>query len=271
MGFRVKHLVNAIAQITLSGVLSICGTLPSLAGGFTQPKGFNFTSFSYSNFDTDTFHKQEIQLYLEHGLQDDLTFIFKSPYSWSENDDTDDSDQGFSPQELGLRWRFNRDPFWATAIQGNIIIPLGYDADEDPSGAGNQDVGVEISLPISRGFAIDKQRNGYGTVEIGYRDYFGNASSELRLTGEVSVDVVKRFALATQFYGIYRLQESDNEDFSKLGGQFRWGATDNLTLSVGAFKNLTENGGSFEAQIWYTFGSRRQDKPVPPPSEPVTP
>lgn len=270
MGFRVKHLVRAIASAGLGGLLSICTAGRGDCGGFTQPKGFNFTSFSYSNFDTDTFHKQDIQFYLEHGLQDDLTLIFKSPYTWSENDDNGDSDQGFSPQELGLRWRFNQDPNWATAIQGNLIVPLGYDADEDPSGAGNQDLGVEISLPITRGFAIDKQRNGYGTVEIGYRDYFGSASSELRVAGELSVDLVKRFAVATQFYGIYRLQESDNEDFSKVGGQFRWGATDNLTLSVGGFKNLSENGGSFEAQIWYTFG-RQETKPVPPPTEPATP
>lgn len=50
------------------------------------------------------------------------------------------------------------------------------------------------------------------------------------------------------------------------------GANDNLTLSVGGFKNLNEYGGSFEAQIWYTFGSRRQEsQPVPPPTEPVSP
>lgn len=272
MGFRVKHLARAIASVALTGLLSICAGGRGYCGGFTQPKGFNFTSFSYSNFDTDTFHKQDIQFYLEHGLQDDLTLIFKSPYTWSKNDYNRNRNQGFSAQELGLRWRFNRDPNWATAIEGNLIVPLGYDAKEDPSGSGNQDLGVEISLPITRGFAIDKQRNGYGTVEIGYRDYFGSASSELRLNGELSVDVLKRFAIATQFYGIYRLQESDNEDFSKLGGQFRWGATDNLTLSVGGFKNLTENGGSFEAQIWYTFGSGRQKaKPIPPPTEPATP
>ena len=274
MGFGVKNLVQAIASAGLGGLLSICSALPSLAGGFTQPQGFNFTSLSYSNFDTDTFHKQEIQFYLEHGLQDNLTLIFKSPYTWSKNDArrNNSDNQGFSPQELGLRWRFNRDSYWATSIQGNLIVPLGYDANEDPSSAGNQIVGVELSLPISRGFTVGKERNGYGTLEIGYRDYFGPASDELRLTGELSVDVVRRLALATQFYGIYRLQESGNEDLSKLGGQLRWGANDNLTLSVGGFKNLNEYGGSFEAQIWYTFGSRRQEsQPVPPPTEPVSP
>lgn len=272
MGFGVKHLVRAIAASGLGGLLSICSALPSLAGGFTQPQGFNFTSFSYSNFDTDTFHKQEIQFYLEHGLQDNLTLIFKSPYSWSKNDFTGKRNQGFSPQELGLRWRFNRDPYWATAIQANLIVPLGYKASEDPSGAGNQIVGVEVSLPISRGFSVGKQRNGYGTLELGYRDYFGPASDEIRLTGELSVDVLRRLALATQFYGIYRLQKSDNDDYSKLGGQVRWGANDNLTLSVGGFKNLTDYGGSFEAQIWYTFGSGRQkNQPIVPPTEPVSP
>ena len=67
MGFRVKHLKGAIAAFVLSGVFAIAEALPSLAGGFTQPKNFNFTSLSYSNFDTDTFHKQEIQFYLGPG------------------------------------------------------------------------------------------------------------------------------------------------------------------------------------------------------------
>ncbi|PSB49037.1 hypothetical protein [Chroococcidiopsis sp. CCNUC1] len=274
MGFRVKHLKGAIATVLLSGVCAIAESLPSLAGGFTQPKNFNFTSLSYSNFDTDTFHKQEIQFYLEHGLQDNLTLIFKSPFAWSKNDDRGgDENSGFAPQETGIRWRFNRDPYWATALQANIIVPLGYDADDDPSGAGNQDVGLEVSLPVSRGFQVGKQRFGYGTVEVGYRDYFGSSSDELRLTGELSVDILRRFALATQFYGIYRLRESDNEDFSKIGGQMRWGANDNLTLSVGGFKNLTEFGGSFEAQIWYTFGAgKKAESETPtPPTEPKSP
>jgi hypothetical protein len=272
MGFGIKHLFRAIAQSGLGGLLSVWATLPAIAGGFTQPENFTFTSFSYSNFDTDTFHKQEIQFYLEYGLQDYLSLIFKSPYTWSENEDRNDNNEGFSPQELGLRWRFNRDPYLAAAIQGNLILPLGYDADEDPSGAGNQVVGIEVSLPVTRSFQVGKQRFGYGTLEIGYRDYLGPASDEFRLTGEVSVDVLKRLAIATQFYGIYRLQESDNEDFSKFGGQVRWGANDNLTLVLGGFKNLTEFGGSFEAQVWYTFGSRsQQPEPTPPPTEPVTP
>jgi hypothetical protein len=274
MGLGIKHLCRATIQAGCGGLLSIWAAMPAIAGGFTQPQNFTFTSFSYSNFDTDTFHKQEIQFYLEYGLQDYLTFIFKSPYTWSENDDRNDSrNDGFSPQELGLRWRFNRDPYLAAAVQGNLIVPLGYDADEDPSGSGNQVVGVEVSLPVSRGFPVGKERFGYGTIEVGYRDYLGSASDELRLTGEVSVDVWKRFALATQFYGIYRLQESDNEDFSKLGGQVRWNANDRLTLVVGGFKNLTEFGGSFETQVWYRFGERdrKPETEAPPPTEPKTP
>jgi len=60
-----------------------------------------------------------------------------------------------------------------------------------PLRAGNQVVGVELSLPVSRGFQVGQQRYGYGSVEVGYRDYLGPASDELRLSGEVSVDVAK--------------------------------------------------------------------------------
>lgn len=267
MGIEVKHFIRAIALETLGGLLSIWSVLPAMAGGFTQPKDYTFTSLSFFTFDTDTFHKQQIQLYLEHGLQEYLTLILKSPYTWSE--DNGDKDQGFSEQELGLRWRFNRDPAWATAIQGILILPLGYDADEDPT-LGNQVVAVELSLPISRGFQVGKQRYGYGTVEVGYRDYLGPASDELRLAGEVSVDVLKRFAIATQLYGIYRLQSAE-DDFTRIGGQLRWRPSERLTLVVGGYTNISGEGGGLETQIWYTFGPRRRDPSPVPPVEQGTP
>jgi len=56
-------------------------------------------------------------------------------------------------------------------------------------------------------------------VEVGYRDYLGPASDELRLSGEVSVDVAL-LAIATQFFGIYRASAED--DFTRIGGQLRW-------------------------------------------------
>ena len=39
------------------------------------------------------------------------------------------------------------------------------------------------------------------------------------------------------------------------------------------FKNLTEFGGSFEAQIWYTFGAgKKAESETPaPPTEPKSP
>jgi len=106
-----------------------------------NPKDWLYV-LQFFTFDTDSFHKQELQIYLEYGLQDYLNLILKSPYTWSE--DNGDNKQGFSDQELDC-WRFNRDPAWATAIQGTLILPLGYD--QDPS-AGNQVVGVELSLPV---------------------------------------------------------------------------------------------------------------------------
>jgi len=103
-----------------------------------NPK-IDFYVLQFFTFDTDSFHKQELQIYLEYGLQDYLNLILKSPHNRQRQ-------QGFSDQ-VRLRWRFNRDPAWATAIQGTLILPLGYE-DQDPSG-GNQVVGVELSLPVS--------------------------------------------------------------------------------------------------------------------------
>lgn len=263
MGFGVKHLLKVVTHLGLGGILSICGVLPCLAGGYTQPKGFTFTALGINTYDTDTYHKLEIQAYLEHGLQDNLSIILKSPYDWIE--DNGEEFQGFTDQEVGLRWRLNRDPNLAAAVQGNLIIPLGLDSSEDPVSS-NQEVGVELSVPVTRSFQLDQQRYGYGTVEVGYRDYFGPSSDELRVSGEVSVDVVRRLAIATQFFGIYHLQNTEDDDFTKLGGQLRWNQSDRLTFVVGGFKNISGEGSGFEAQIWYRFGSERsKSSPLPPP------
>jgi len=80
------------------GLLLISGALPAMAGGFTQPKGFSFTALGVT-YDTDSYHKLEIQAYVEHGLQDNLTLILKSPYDWIEDNE---EFQGFTDQEVGF-------------------------------------------------------------------------------------------------------------------------------------------------------------------------
>lgn len=267
MGVEIKRLIRVITESGIGALLSICGALPAMAGGYTQPKGFTFTALGVNTYDTESFHKLEIQPYIEHGLQENVTLILKFPYTWLE--DNNGKYQGFTDQEVGLRWRFNQNPV-AAAIQGNLILPLGYDSEQDP--LSNQVVGVELSLPVSGSFQLG-QRNGYGTVEVSYRDYLGPPSDELRLSGEVSLNVAKPLAIATQFFSIYRLQ-SGEIDFTKLGGQLRWVTNDRLTLVLGGFKNISGEGSGFEAQIWYNFGSRSQEpRPVPPigPSIPSVP
>lgn len=267
MGIDVKRLIGVITQLGLGGLLLISGALPAMAGGFTQPKGFSFTALGVNTYDTDSYHKLEIQAYVEHGLQDNLTLILKSPYDWIE--DNDNEFQGFTDQEVGLRWRLNRGPTFATAVQGSLILPLGYDASEDPVSS-NQEVGVELSLPVTQSFQLDQQRYGYGSVEVSYRNYLGSSSDELRLSGEVSLDVVKRLAIATQFFNISHLQSAE-DDFTKLGGQLRWNKSDRLTFVLGGFKNISGEGSGFEAQIWYKFGSDRPGSSPPPPIEPGIP
>lgn len=269
MGIEVKQLVQIFSQLGIWGIISIWSPLPAIAGGFTQPQGVTFTSLSVNTYDTDSFYKFEVQAYVEHGLQDNLSLILKSPYAWIEENGEDF--QGFTDQEVGLRWRFNQeDSTLAAAIQGILILPLGLDASADPVSS-NQEVGVELSLPVTQGFQVGEQRYGYGTLEVGYRDYLGPSSDELRLTGEVSVDVVRRLAIATQFFGIYHLRNTEDEDFTKLGGQLRWNQSDRLTFVVGGFKNISGEGSGFEAQIWYRFGSQPPEPSTPPPVNPSIP
>jgi len=83
---------------------------------------------------------------------------------------------------------------------------------------------------------------------------------------EVSLDVVKRLAIATQFsISLLQAQKmtSQNLVVSYVG-------TLAIAFVVGGFKISVARGG-FEAQIWYRFGSNRPEPSPPPPIEPGIP
>jgi len=49
MGVEVKRLIGLITQWDSGATINL-GALPAMAGGFTQPKGLTFTSFSFFFF-----------------------------------------------------------------------------------------------------------------------------------------------------------------------------------------------------------------------------
>jgi len=69
----------------------------------------------------------------------------------------------------------------------NPDLPLGYDASEDPVSS-NQEVGVELSLPVTQSFQWINNAMAMAAWRF-LISYLGPSSDELRLSGEVSLDV----------------------------------------------------------------------------------
>jgi len=95
MGVEVKRLIGLITQLGPGATINL-GALPAMVEDLPNPKDWLYV-LQFFTFDTDSFHKQELQIYLEYGLQDYLNLILKSPYTWSE--DNGDNKQGFSDQK----------------------------------------------------------------------------------------------------------------------------------------------------------------------------
>lgn len=255
----VSKRTRIIVQLGLSGLLTLWNTLPAAAGGYTQLQGDTFTSVTFRTLDSGSFRKLELQLYLEYGLENDITLIFKSPYNWLEQGDS--FNQGFADQEVGVRWRFNQDPNLATSLQAILIVPPGYDPNENPA-LGRGIVGAEIRLPVTGTFRFGR-RNGYWTVEAAYRDYLGPQSDEIRVFAEVSQELAEQVAIAIQLDHISDLGNSQRfreveTDLTKLIGQLRVRLNNRTALVFGGYTNITgAEGSGLEFQVWYTFGPRR--------------
>jgi hypothetical protein len=249
---------KAVALLAMAGALIVGATRPAQGGGFTQPKGGVFADLSFRTLDSGTFRKLELQAYVEYGLADTVSLLIKSPYDWLENTVNGQTlrNEGFADQEVGLRWRLNRDPWWAVSLQGMLLLPPGYEAN-DPLPLGRGVVGSEFRLPISRSYQW-QGLYGYGSVEAAYRHYFGPRSDEIRLFGELNVPIVKHLAVDVQVDHITALEREllfreEETDLTKLIGHLRLRLVDRLTLGVGGYVHVRGASGSgLELQLWYS-------------------
>lgn len=260
MGSRLGGYCQGIASyllpVFLHGQLwislALWSTPPAWAGGFTQPEGRIFTDVTLRTLEAGSFEKVELQLFIEYGLQDDLTLIWKSPYNWIENDVGEETlrNQGFIDQEIGVRWRFNNDPNLATAIQGILILPPGYDPDQNLA-LGTDNVGIEIRFPVSWIYSLG-QRQGILTAEIAYRDFLGTQGSEIRWFAEVSQNVLDRITLVAQLENTNGLAELQT-DLTKLTGNVQVKVNPNLTLVVGGFRHIQgPSGQGLEFKVFFS-------------------
>jgi hypothetical protein len=240
-------------------LLTFCWLPPATGGGFTQPRGSVFADLSFRTLDSGTFSKIELQAYVEYGILDPLNLIIKSPYNWIENKSGGQTlrNEGFIDQEVGLRWRLNRDPWLAVAVQGLLLVPPGYDAN-DPLPLGRGVVGAEFRLPVTRSYQLG-QMYGYGSIEAAYRKYFGPQSDEVRLFAELSVPVIDRLSLDLQVDHRSAIEKDllfreEETDLTKLIGHVRIRLIEQLSLGVGGYVHVRGPPGTgVEVQLWYRF------------------
>jgi hypothetical protein len=256
---RARHRKHAFVPSLVLVCLANLWAPAAMSGGFTQPKGGIFSDLSFRTLDAGTFSKLELQAYVEYGILDNLNFILKSPYNWLENKVGGQTlrNEGFIDQEVGLRWRLNRDPWLAVAVQGLLLVPTGYDA-SDPLPLGRGVVGAEFRVPVTRSYQLG-QLYGYGSVEVAYRKYFGPQSDEVRLFAELNVPVIDRLSVDLQIDHRTALERDllfreEETDLTKLIGHVRVRLSDQLTLGLGGYAHIRgPSGHGLEVQLWYRF------------------
>src|SRR5919109_120736 len=260
MSARSQPRATAVVALAIATLLLPFWARLAMSGGFTQLQGATFADLTFRTLESRSFRKLELEAYLEYGLLDSLTFTVKSPYDWLENEVNGKKlhNEGFIDQEIGLRWRLNRDPFLAVAVQGTLILPSGYNPKADlPLDKGV--VGFEWRLPVSGSYQLGQQY-GYWSAEAAYRDYFGPRSDEVRLFGELNVPVIDRLAVDVQIDHITSLQtrflfRKEETDLTKLLGHVRVRLLDRLILGLGGYTHIRGvPGNGVEVQLWYTFG-----------------
>ncbi len=172
------------------------------AGAWVQEKGKSLHIFAYYFYTTDDifgdygdldgipndgrFTKHQINYYTEIGVFERLTLIgnFFFDFLKFEDDFDEDTNAGFSDQEIGARYNFISSPV-VFSVQGMFIFPA-YSSDDaldenvqDEPPIGNRDIGLEGKLLLGKGFTL-KGITAYANLEAGVRFRIGDPSDQIR-------------------------------------------------------------------------------------------
>ena len=200
-------------------VISMGLAVPSSAwaGAWTAKQGDTYLKGAVNHFETssrfgpegtfENFQNTNFNIYLEHGLKDNLTFFATGSFSDLENrsDGVETSDSGIGDIDVGLRYRLVDGPV-IVSVQGLFKAPYLYDEDSElPLGNGQED--FEGKLLFGKSFGD----LGYGGVEVGYRVRTDDPVDEFRFLVEYGFDLSDRTYLRTKLDGIHAAGSSDIE------------------------------------------------------------
>jgi len=187
------------------------------AGAWTAKQGDTYLKGAVNYFDTssrfgpegtfENFQNLNFNVYLEHGLKDDLTFFATGSYTDLENrsDGIETSGNGVGDIDVGLRYRLVDGPV-IVSVQGLFKAPYLYSENAElPLGNGQED--FEGKLLFGKSFGD----LGYGGLEVGYRVRTDDPVDEFRYLVEYGFDLNDRTYLRTKLDGIHAASSSDTD------------------------------------------------------------
>lgn len=277
--------MNKNCAFLLLAVVVTCLLAPQqvTAGAWGRSKGEFFLSLQPYYYSTDqyydrqgdrhdrggTFRKYEINPYMEYGVTDKDTVILNIFYDWLTDDSAEGKkkNQGFVDQEIAWQHRLYSDGVGVLAVQGLCIIPSGYDIEDDPR-LGYGRFGGEVSLLYGRSY---KLADCYGFIDLrlGFRDYFGYPSSQIRSMVTTGYDIFPKWQIlgaVELHYGLNNgtnkllgpnLLAQPNYRLLKLSLAARYRINDRYSLVAGGYNHAwgeeTGCGGGGYVSLWYTY------------------
>lgn len=198
-------------------ILMVSLIIDLYSGAWTQRKGGAFVSLYYYLYYTDRyfddnskirpfdhggdFYSNNLGLYLEYGLSDNLNFVLNQPLILSRWSDVNSyaKNFGFGDGEVGLRVRLFQRSF-VTSFQFNFIYPFLYDSNKEPR-LGYGITGIEGKLLFGGNIFLGRTKSVFG-VEIGYRKYNGDVFDQIRYILAYSIYVTKVLQFYLQIDGV---------------------------------------------------------------------
>lgn len=233
----MKPKGNFLLFVAMVAGLFCCPSL-LVAGAAGQQKGHYFISIKPYYYETDqffdengdlndrggTFKKNEINIYAEYGLPKKCTLTVNTFYNWLSDDvsGTKVENQGLADQEIGLQRIIAQGNHGTIAIHGMLIVPGGYSLEDEPR-LGYDRLGAEIALLYGDGFEV-RDRYGFYELRLGYRDYEGYPSSQIRVNADVGYDISSRWQIITSgelHYGLNDGYEEQTRGSSLVQSNYR--------------------------------------------------
>lgn len=261
------------------------------AGAWVQKKGRSLHILAYYFYTTDRmfedygdlekisddgrFTKHEINYYTEIGVFERLTLIgnFFFDFLKFDSDSDEDTNAGFSDQEIGARYSIISSPV-VFSVQGLFIFPayssddaLDEDVEDEPA-LGNRDIGLEGKLLLGKGFTL-LGVPAYTNLEAGVRFRIGDPADQIRYQALLGI---KPRGWEIMFFidGIEGLRNEDEievsenvtivPDFSLIKGTVSVVIPiykDRVSFELAGFWHLlgrnTGGGGGIKSGIWLRF------------------